>query len=367
MPAQRSPFPRLIIDSHLDLAWNALQWNRDLTEPLQQLNDRERQMTDRRSRGHATVSLPEMRRGGVAVCLATLLARAKRDVMPAEGFNRTNVDFATPEIASATAQGQLAYYQLLTKRQEIRLIRTPGDLAAHWRQWQQTDPIGVIISMEGADPIVDPAHVQWWWDQGLRVVGLSHYGKSQYGVGTGDNGPLTEKGVALLREFERLGMILDLTHSSDPSFFQALDIFSGPVLASHNNCRALVPGDRQYSDEQIRRLIARDAVIGVVFDAWMLHPVWEVGKSSRDLVTLEAVANQIDHICQLAGNARHVAIGTDLDGGFGSEQIPSEMDSIADLQKLAPRLLSRGYTDPQIDAIFHGNWLRFLHKHLPKE
>ena len=134
---------------------------------------------------------------------------------------------------------------------------------------------------------------------------------------------------------QRLGMILDLTHSSDPSFFQSLDVFSGAVLASHNNCRALVPGDRQYSDEQIRRLVARDAVIGIAFDAWMLHPGWESGKTTRDVVTLDAVLNHIDHICQLAGSARHVAIGTDLDGGFGNEQIPSGMETIADLQKLA--------------------------------
>lgn len=356
----------MIIDSHLDLAWNALQWNRDLTEPLEQFNAREAAMKDRISRGRATVSLPELRKGGLAVVLATILARAKREVMPAEGFNRINVDFATQEIASAQGQGQLAYYNLLARRHEIRFIRNVGELDAHWRQWQQTDPVGIILAMEGADPIVEPAHAQWWWDQGLRVVGLAHYGKSHYAVGTGDAGPLTDKGVALLREFERLGMILDLTHSSDPSFFQALDTFSGPVLASHNNCRALVPGDRQYSDEQIRRLIARDAVIGVVFDGWMLHPGWEIGKTPREAITLDAVLNQIDHICHLAGNTRHVAIGTDLDGGFGNEQVPMGFNTIADLQKLAPMLSLRGYSDQQIDAIFHGNWLRFFRQHLPK-
>jgi membrane dipeptidase len=365
MPSANPPVPRLIIDSHLDLAWNALHWNRDLTEELAQLNERERQMKDRTSRGRATVSLPELRKGGIAVCLATVLARAKREVMPPEGFTRINIDFATQDIASAQGQAQLAYYRMLERRHEIRFIRNVGELDAHWRQWQQTDPIGIILAMEGADPIVDPSHAQWWWDQGLRVVGLAHYGKSHYAVGTGDSGPLTEKGVALLREFDRLGMILDLTHSSDPSFFQALDVFSGPVLASHNNCRALVPGDRQYSDEQIRRLIARDAVIGVVFDAWMLYPNWEVGKTSREVVSLDAVLNHIDHICQLAGNTRHVAIGTDLDGGFGTEEVPTGFETIADLQKLAPLLLSRGYSEQQVDAIFHGNWLRFLREHLP--
>ncbi len=366
MSSEHSTPPRLIIDSHLDLSWNALQWNRDLTEPLAQMNARERVITDRKSRGRATVSLPELRKGGIAVCLATILARAKREVMPTEGFSRMNIDFANQDIASAQGQGQLAYYTLLARRHEIRFIKTSGELDAHWRQWQQSDPVGIILAMEGADPIVEPAHAQWWWDQGLRVVGLAHYGKSHYAVGTGDAGPLTEKGVALLREFERLGMILDLTHCSDPSFFQALDTFNGPVLASHNNCRALVPGDRQYSDEQIRRLVARGAVIGIAFDAWMLYPGWESGKTSRDVVSLEAAINHVDHICQLAGNADHAAIGTDLDGGFGNEQVPTGMDTIADLQKLAPIMLSRGYTEAQVDAIFHGNWLRFLRAHLPK-
>ena len=283
--------PRLIIDSHLDLAWNALQWNRDLTEPIEQLNSRERAMTDRKSRGRATVCLPELRRGGLAVVLGTILSRAKREVIPTEGFSRINIDFATQEIASSIGQGQLAHYNLLAARNEIRFIRTAKDLDAHWKQWittkpgpfpglGPTPPIGyLILAMEGADPIIDPSHAEWWFNHGLRVLGLAHYGKSHYAVGTGDSGPLTEKGIALLREMQRLGIILDLTHSSDPSFFQALDIYDGPVLASHNNCRAIVPGDRQYRDEQIRKLVARGAVIGVAFDAWMLYPGWVLGKN----------------------------------------------------------------------------------------
>ena len=360
-----SESPRRIIDSHLDLSWNALQWNRDLTEPLEQLNAREKAMTDRISRGRATISFPELRKGGLAVVLGTLLCRAKREVVPAEGFNRINVDFATQEIASAMAQGQLAYYKLMSRRNELRYIKTAAELEAHWQKWRQTDAVGIILAMEGADPIIDASHARWWWDQGLRVVGLAHYGKSHYAVGTGDSGPLTEKGIALLREFERIGMIVDLTHSSDPSFFQILDVFSGPVLASHNNCRALVPGDRQYGDEQIRAIVARRGVIGIAFDAWMLFPGWKIGETSRDLVTLDNVLNQVDHICQLAGNADHVAIGTDLDGGFGTEQVPTGLETIADLQKLAPMLLKRGYSDAQVDGIFHGNWLRFFRKHLP--
>jgi membrane dipeptidase len=198
------------------------------------------------------------------------------------------------------------------------------------------------------------------------VVSLAHYGHSHYAAGTGAAGGLTEKGVALLKEFERLGMILDLTHTSDECFFEELDRFGGRVLASHNNCRVLVPGERQYSDEQIKRIVARDGLMGVAFDAWMLYPDWKVGETDRSVVNLEAACDQIDHICQLAGNANHVGIGSDLDGGFGTEEVPTGMETIADLQNLAPILSSRGYTDAQIDAVFHGNWLRFLRSALPK-
>jgi len=176
---------------------------------------------------------------------------------------------------------------------------------------------------------------------------------------------LSQHGVELLGQFQRLGMILDVTHLSEPGFSQALDLFDGPVMASHNNCRALVPGDRQFSDDQIKRLVGRDAVIGVALDAWMLYPGWEIGKTSPEVVGLDAVADHVDHICQAAGNSRHVGIGSDLDGGYGTEQTPRDLKTIADLQKLAQILSARGYADHHIDAVFHANWLRFFRQHLP--
>jgi membrane dipeptidase len=218
--------------------------------------------------------------------------------------------------------------------------------------------------MEGADPILEPSQVEEWWELGLRAIGPAHYGRSHYAHGTGVDGPLSEKGVALLKEMSRLGMILDVTHLSDQSFFQAIELFDGPVLASHHNCRALVPGDRQLSDEQIRMLIERDAIIGSALDAWMLYPNWKRGETTPDVVGLDAVADHIDHICQLAGNTKHCAIGSDLDGGFGTEQTPRDLDTVADLQKLDPILASRGFSNTDIDAIFHANALRFFSRAL---
>jgi membrane dipeptidase len=268
----------------------------------------------------------------------------------------------------------LAYYRLLEQAGELAMLRSADDLNSHWEEWisrgesavDRVLPIGYVLAMEGADAIVVPSQAEFWFTLGLRVVGPVHYGHNQYAHGTGESGPLTTAGIALLREFERLGIILDATHLADEAFFQALDVFGGPVIASHQNCRALVPGCRQFSDEQLRLLISRDAVIGAAFDNWMIVPDWKTGVSPRSDATLAKLAEHVDRICQLAGTHRHVAIGTDLDGGYGTEQSPAEVETIADVQKFAAVLQRRGYPSEAIDAIFHGNWLRFLRTHLPR-
>jgi membrane dipeptidase len=350
-----------IFDGHLDLAWNALSWNRDLALPMDELRRREAHLRDHAARGRATVCLPELRRGHVRACLATLLARGQRCAQPDREHLRINLDHANQDIASAAARGQLAYYRLLEAKGDVKILCDADELDGHW---SNDGRIGIVLLMEGADPIVAPSQLERWFADGLRVVGLAHYGRSAYAVGTGANGPLTPAGVELLRAMRRLGMILDLTHCSDESFYQAINGFDGPVIASHNNCRALVPGDRQFADEQLRLIIERGGVIGTALDCWMLRAGWERGKSDRGLVSLDAVADHIDHVCQLAGSVHHAAIGSDLDGGFGTEQTPAGVESIADVEKLAPILTSRGYSADDIAAIFHGNWLRFFSQHL---
>lgn len=363
----------LLIDAHLDLAWNALSFDRDLTESTAEINARECGMTDTNGRGRATVALPEMRRGNVAVCLATLIAHSRPDLRPSDGHKRTSLEFRSPTAACAIAQGQLAYYQLLEEQGQMRMLRSVADLNAHWDEWvagsissaADQSPIGYILAMEGADAIVEPAQAEFWFDRGLRAVGPVHYGHNQYAHGTGESGPLTEAGVALLREFERLGIVLDATHLSDEGFFQAIDVYGGPVIASHQNCRALVPGARQFTDEQLRLLIKRNAVIGAAFDNWMIVPNWKTGQTPRTDATLEKLADHVDHISQLAGTHRHCAIGTDLDGGYGTEQSPIEIETIADVQRFADVLARRGYSQVAIDDVFHGNWLRFFIENLP--
>ncbi len=360
---------RPLFDAHLDLAWSALSFNRDLLASVADVRQSERGMTDELSRGRNTVTLPELRRAKIPVCLATLLARAGPDQPRRREFKRTDLDYVNQTVACSHARGQLAYYHALQEQGHLRILRTREDLATHWAAWLKAPdvtPLGIILSMEGADPIMTPHHVQAWWDDGIRAVGPVHYGRGQYAYGTGNDGPLEERGVQLLQEFMRTGMILDVTHLTDQSFIEVLDVYSGPTLASHHNCRALVPGDRQLTDEQIHLLIERDAVIGTAFDAWMLYPGWQRGVTQPQMVSIAAAADHIDHISQLAGTCRHCAIGSDLDGGFGTEQTPHDLDTITDLHALEEILSQRGYREEDIDGIFFGNWLRFFGRALPQ-
>ena len=354
----------LIIDAHLDLSMNALQGNRDLLSSAYTIRTQEVGIP---GKGQGTVAFPEMRHGRISLSFVTLFARSTG--RPAPHF-----DFASSVQSYGIAQGQLAYYHALEEEGHIRIITARENLDSHiedWRTWESemtddasdpdnTPPLGFVISMEGADPILRPDQLEVWVNGGLRLIGLTHYGPGRYAGGTGTEIGLTELGPPLLAEMERLGVILDLTHCSDQSFWEALEHYNGLVLASHNNCRSLVPHQRQFSDEQLRAIFERDGVIGAAFDAWMLHRGWVTGVTRHDAVTLNTVVDHIDYICQLAGNARHAAIGTDLDGGYGREQSPSDLDTIADLQKIPGLLEARGYSDDDIDAIMHGNWLRFL-------
>ena len=350
----------LIVDAHLDLSWNALQWNRNLLNSVYTIRTQEGGLSEK-GRAQNTVAFPEMRRGRVGLCIATLLARST-------GHPAPHIDYATPEQANGVAHGQLAYYRALERSGHVRIIADTAALDQHVAAWQAADdqaaeqlPLGLIISMEGADPILTPDELEHWHQIGLRLLGPAHYGTCRYAGGTATEGGLTDLGVPLLREMERLGVILDLTHLSDAAFWQALDRYGGAVIASHQNSRALVPHQRQFSDEQLKAIFARDGVVGAAFDDWMLQPGWNAA-SSNESVTLETVVDHIDHVCQLAGDSRHAAIGTDLDGGFGREQSPRDLDTIADLQRLPAILERRGYNADDIAAIMHDNWLRVLRR-----
>ncbi|MCE7063204.1 dipeptidase [Dyadobacter sp. CY343] len=354
---------RLIFDAHLDLAMNAIEWNRDLILPLDEIRQREMHMSDKNDRGRGTVCLPELRKGNVGLVVATQLARVTPFGSALPGWN-------SPQQAWAMTQAQLAWYREMESLGEMVQIRDVAGLDAHLALWKNDEtgnekkPVGYILSLEGADSLVDISYLHRAYEYGLRAVGLSHFGPGRYAPGTKMQGPITPLGFELMREMSKLNMILDTTHLTDEGFDQVLDFYNGPIWSSHHNVRKIVPNQRQLSDDQIKRLIERGAVIGGMLDCWamdirfidMVSDPWQLD------IRLEHLVDHWDHICQIAGNSHHVAIGSDLDGIFGTEQSPWDMNSIADLQKYESILVRRGYSDVDIDNIFSGNWVRFLRK-----
>lgn len=355
----------LIFDAHLDLAMNALEWNRDLTRPIEEIRQREAHLRDKPDRGKGTVCLPEMRRGGVGLCVATQIARAIQPDVKAQFSTPT---WHSPEQAWAQTQGQLAWYRAMEEAGEMAQIIDRATLEKHVRLWEgpsNNAPIGYILSLEGADSMITPRYVERSYADGLRALGPAHYGPGTYAQGTDATGGLGPRGRDLLAEMDRLNIILDVTHLCDDSFWETLDHFHGPIWASHSNCRALVPHNRQFADAQIRELIARGAVIGAALDAWMMIPNWVKGKTTPQEtgLKLERIVDHIDHVCQIAGNARHCGIGSDLDGAFGREQSPGDLETIADLARIAELLAKRGYSQSDIAGIMSGNFIDFLRRH----
>lgn len=351
-----------IIDAHLDLSMNAMEWNRDLTLPLYQIRQREAKLSDKPDRGKGVVSFPELRKGNIGLVVATQIARFVNPDSKLPGWN-------SPAQAWAQTQGQLAWYKAMEVAGELKMIKDLKALEAHYDFWnnhssEANKPIGYILSLEGADSLIDLSYLDLAYEYGLRAIGPAHYGPGRYANGTDSQGKLNGHGIELLKKMEELGIILDATHLCDDAFWGAMEVHHGPVWASHNNCRALVNHNRQFSDEQIKELISRGAVIGAAMDAWMIVPGWQRGISTPLSMNcgLNQLMDHIVHICSLAGNTNHVGIGSDLDGAFGAEQSPHDIESIADLNKLGELFLKRGFKDEDVKKLMHQNWYQFLRR-----
>jgi membrane dipeptidase len=358
----------LIVDSHLDLGFSALQINRDLTLPAASVRVQDTVDTQQ-NYGSCTVTLPELRSGRVGIVCGTVMSRLDPD------DRGTRTGMYHQQQCHGVGRGHLAYYQALERAGHIRILHECSELDELATLWQRAEvsadglmgpPIGLVLSMESADPILDPDQVPEWHSLGLRMVSLSHYGTSTYSHGTATEGGLLPPAEPLLKALRAAGILVDVTHLTDQAHWELMDIYDGPVCASHHNCRALTPGQRQLTDDMIRSITERDGVIGTAFDSWMLDPGWQrslLACEQQSGATLETVVDHIDHIAQLTGTSRHCGIGTDLDGGFGTEQAPRDLNSIADLQNLLPLLTDRGFTDDDVTGILSGNWLRLLGEH----
>ncbi len=347
-----------IVDSHLDLAENVTLFGRDL-----RLSVAERRTLEKHPLWKATVSLPELERGSIAVAFATVTPGfLAADV--GEDFEPQSAIYRTPEEAEAQALTQIKLYETWEKQGRARLLRSVNDLEHHLQLWQNDPKPGLVLLMEGADPIVHVRDLPRWWQRGLRMIGLT-YGDTAYGTGVAGGssnfkqGGLTLKGFELLRSMAELGFIWDISHLAEAGVWQGLDLQFPRVCASHANARALTPTDRHLSDEVIRALAQRHGVIGLVLYNSFLEPRWRLDKSIP--VTLhEHLSRHANYIASLSSWS-HVGIGSDLDGGFGLEESPVEIDTIADLYRVGSVVPAEAR-----EAVLSTNWLNFLRASLPR-
>ncbi len=361
-----------IIDAHEDLAYNALSFNRDYRKSAAQIRTAETGTAIPGLTGDTVLGWPDYQRGQVAIVFATLFIAPRAHA----GGPWENQVFDDPASAHRLYERQVEYYQRLTDEHpdEFRLICSRSDLQTVLKAWQSqpadppavTHPVGLVLLMEGGEGLRDPQELEEWRQNGLRFFGPVWAGTRWCG-GTFTGKGFTPEGRVLLEALADLGYTLDLSHMNEQSTLEALDRYEGQIIATHANARAVIhnsENERHFTDLTIRRLIERDGVMGVLPFNHFLVPEWK-NSDPREWVTLDHLIAHIDHVCQLAGDARHVAIGSDFDGGFGLPAVPYEIDTIADLQKLESRLLAHGYHQDEVQLIFNGNWQRVLEKGLP--
>ncbi len=358
--ARPTPDHAPVVDAHLDLAFNAVAVGRDLTLPLDELR-----AAEGRTHETAMVTWPELRAAGIDLVFGTLFAHpAKRQRMPpetagddAEAAEELDLPaYVEAEGAHAQARAQLDWYRAMEAAGWARIVRSGADLRALREEraasWQA--PVGVVLLMEGADPIRSPDEASWWWNQGVRIVGPAWQG-TRYAGGTRAPGPLTPLGFELVDAMQALGLALDVSHLADEALWQVLGRFEGPLLASHSNARALTPSDRHLSDEALRALGERDAVVGLVLGNPFLDPT----AGRRGPVDLRQVGRHQRHVAALVG-ADRVGVGSDFDGGFGAEETPTELSRGGDFARLAEAV-----PEAQREHFLGGAWWAWLERSLP--
>lgn len=346
-----------LVDSHLDLAENVTLFSRDLTKSAAEIR-----ITEKRTTRQATVSLPDLQRGKVAIVFATVTPGfLAADV--GDQFEPRSAIYHTPEEAETQALKQITLYESWENQGLVRLIKSLNDLDHHLQLWQNDYKPGLVLLMEGADPIVHVRDLPRWWKRGLRMIGLT-FGDTRYGSGvaggsaTLKEGGLTPEGVNLLGQMAELGFIWDISHQTEEGVWQGLDLRFPRVCASHANVQALTPTNRHLSDDVIRALAERNGVMGLTLYNGFLEPLWKKDKTIS--VTLkEQFQRHAAYVANLTG-WNHVGIGSDLDGGFGYEESPLEIDSVADLYKVGSVIPFEAR-----EEVLGANWINFLRSSLP--
>ncbi|MBI3153121.1 MAG: membrane dipeptidase [Chloroflexi bacterium] len=361
----------LIVDAHADIAYNMLKYGRDYTRSAAETRRLEAGSQTVLDNEDSLLGWADYQRGQVAVIFSTLFATPIR-------FRKTETEkqvYKNFDEAHKLYREQLLTYHRLTDSipDKFRLIASSSDLNLILNHWQNPapgesgHPVGMVILMEGAEAVRHPSELEEWYEMGVRLIGPAWVG-TRYCGGWKEPGPLTDDGRNLLAAMPDYNFILDLSHMDERAAIEALDIYRGPIVATHANCAALMPNsnsNRHLPDRIITGIIERDGVVGVVPFNTYLKVGWLSSKNQRAEVPLTYVVNHIDHICQLAGDSLHAGIGSDFDGGFGLQSVPPEIDTVADLQNLVSLLQARGYSETDVENILGGNWIARLKRDLP--
>lgn len=355
----------LIIDGHEDLAYNAITFNRNYLQGALETRAQEKNSSIPERGGQCMLGYPDWQAAGVAIIFGTLFAMPKRY----QGGEWEKVTYRTPKEARIVNQIQLDYYLRLCGENpnHFSLLTKKNHLNDHLNSWDidhsGNNPIGIILLMEGAEGLSNAQEIEEWYQSGLRICGPTWAGNTFCG-GMYEGGRITSQGRLLLEIMADLKMGLDIAHMTEESALEAIDRYDGAILASHVTVRSLMKGrhgERLLTDQTIRKIAEKDGVIGIMPYNYFLDPEW-TKSSRRDTVTLNHYINHIDTICQLTGSADHVAIGSDFDGTIGYPEVPLELNTIADLNKLDGFLVQRGYSSDQIGQILGKNWLRIINR-----
>lgn len=337
------------VDGHIDLAY-LQERGRDMTLPADQVKD---------DQVPAAVTLRSLAEGKVRTVIGTIFVQHRNTVETDKGEKLGPWCFSSDDEAYLAAMRQLGIYRDWTQDQWVHLL-TGGESGRPQSTFSR-DQINLIILMEGAAGLRRAEDLQTFYAGGVRLISLTWKdgtrwagGDNQHGVG------ISSEGRTLLKEIDRLGMIHDVSHLSEASFWTVLSETQRPKVATHSNCRVLLPGkqhpERHLSDEQIKALVNVGGIIGINLFTKFLNV------AQRAVIT--DVITHIRHMTDITGRDDFLAIGSDMDGGFSADELPGDLTLPDHLPRLLDALSKAGYSDAMIKGFAEENWKHFLGRHL---
>ena len=319
-----------VIDFHCDTLKEVAEWPR-IRSPLSE----RRKIGERSNLGH--LDLPRLIEGGVDCQVFAI--------------------FATREPRPQNAALWLldAFYKGLEENEDkMTLVLNYEDI----KKAERNGKVAGLLSIEGGEPLLgNLAALRMFYRLGVRAMGLTWSLRNELGNGSGEKRPtggLSDFGMSVVEEMNRLGMLVDVSHLNDEGFGDVVELNKGPFIASHSNCRTLCDVSRNLTDDMIRTLAEKEGVMGMNFLPFFLVPRSEIQAGRR--ATVKDIVDHIDHIMDLVG-PDHIGLGSDYDG------IPYPPDDLEDCSKMSNitmELVKRDYSKEDINKILGGNFLRVI-------